>query len=80
MRWRAILMMAGGRQITATDLATETKRDFDIASKHLHVLREAGLADSRTGDDHRLVCYFIPTDYLPEPDVVDYGFCRLRLR
>ena len=78
MRWQAIQLMAGGKKISATDLATAMKRDFDIASKHLKILRESGAVDWVSGEDRRLVFYFIPSAYRPEPGVVDFGFCTLK--
>lgn len=70
--------MADGAKIRATDLAAAVKRDFDNCSKHLVILHNSGAVDWVYGEDRRMLFYFIPKQFLPEPGVVDYGFCRLR--
>ena len=71
-------LMADGTKIRATDLARMVKRDFDICSKHLTILRAAGVVDWEAGNDRRMLFYFIPAQFRPEPGTLDYGFCRLR--
>ncbi len=78
MRWQAMQLMAGGKAISATDLATAMHRDFDIASKHLKILRDSGAVGWMSGTDRRLRFYFIPRKYLLATGVVDYGFCTLK--
>ena len=77
-RWEMVWRMASGEELIATDLARELGRDFDGVSKHLRVLRDAGVVDARVGEDRRLTVFFIPAAFRPEPGVLDYGFCRLR--
>jgi hypothetical protein len=69
--------MAGGAAISATDLAAASGVNVDSAGKHLRVLRAAGAADWRAGEDTRFTHYFIPEKFRPQPGIVDYGFCRL---
>ena len=78
MRWQAMQLMAGGKAISATDLATAMQRDFDIASKHLKILRDSGAVGWMSGTDRRLRFYYIPRKYLLATGVVDYGFCTLK--
>lgn len=64
----------------ATQVAGLLKRDFDGVSKHLRVLREAGVVRSVAGEDKRLAFFAIPAVNQPEPGVLDYGTVRLDLR
>jgi predicted transcriptional regulator len=71
-------MLAGGQALSASQVASALKRDFDGVSKHLRLLRAAGVVASRPGEDQRFELYYIPAAYRPQPGVVDYGFCLLR--
>ena len=78
VRWQAVRMMANGEAVSASDVARSLGRDFDGVSKHLRVLREAGVAASKSAEhDGRLELFYIPESFRPQPGVVDYGFCRL---
>jgi len=79
VRWQAMTMMADGMAISASDLAAASGRDVDSAGKHLRVLRTSGAVDWRAGEDTRFTLYFIPEKFRPQPGVVDYGFCMLRI-
>lgn len=72
-------MLADGRAMSATEVAGVLKRDFDGISKHLRVLRSAGVVRSRPGDDQRVVVFEIPEANRPKPGVLVYGFIRLTL-
>ena len=78
VRWQAVRMMAGGAGICASDLAARTGRDVDSAGKHLRILREAGVADWRAGEDTRFTLYFIPARFRELEGVVDFGFCQFQ--
>jgi DNA-binding transcriptional ArsR family regulator len=79
VRLPIVQMMADGREMTTSDVAEALGRDFDAVSKHMRVLSNAGVADWRIGEDRRLIYYFIPAGRRPEPGVLDYGFCVIRL-
>lgn len=80
LRWMMVkLIMQRGPQ-TATDLAALLKRDFDGISKHLRVLRAGGVVQAMSGQDRRLIYFYIPKANQPEPGVLDYGKLRLDLR
>lgn len=80
LRWVMVkLIMQRGPQ-TATDLAAILKRDFDGVSKHLRVLRAGGVVQAMSGQDRRLIYFYIPKANQPEPGVLDYGKVRLDLR
>lgn len=79
LRWEMVKMLADGRAMSATEVARVLKRDFDGISKHLRVLRSAGVVRSRPGDDQRVVVFEIPEANRPEPGVLVYGFIRLTL-
>jgi DNA-binding transcriptional ArsR family regulator len=78
VRWQAVKRLAGGAALSASQVASALKRDFDGVSKHLRVLRAAGVVASRPGEDQRFELYYIPATFRPQPGVVDYGFCLLR--
>lgn len=75
-----IKMLADGRALSATDVARVLKRDFDGVSKHLRLLRRAGVVQSRRGTDRRLELFFIPEANRPEPGILVWGFVRLDIR
>jgi DNA-binding transcriptional ArsR family regulator len=80
LRWAMVkLIMQRGPQ-TATDLAALLKRDFDGISKHLRVLRAGGVVQAMSGQDRRLIYFYIPKANQPEPGVLDYGKVRLDFR
>ena len=57
------------------EIAERLRRSADLVSKHLAVLRQAGVVEIGRG---RL--YQIPPHYLPTPGerLVDFGHCLLR--
>lgn len=56
------------------------KRDFDGVSKHLRVMRTAGVVRVIQGEDRRVLFFGIPAVNQPEPGLLDYGMVRLDLR
>jgi DNA-binding transcriptional ArsR family regulator len=79
-RWKMVKMLADGRALTATDVAGVLKRDFDGVSKHLRILRAAGVVQSRRGKDRRLELFFIPQSNRPEAGILEWGMVRLDIR
>jgi len=79
VRWPVIQMLASGKAMTATEVAAALRRDFDGVSKHLRILREAGVVASKEGEDRRQILFYIPAENRPEPGILDYGFCRIRI-
>lgn len=79
LRWEMVKMLANGRAMSATEMAGILKRDFDGVSKHLRILRAAGVVRSQPGVDRRVLAFDIPEVSRPEPGVLVYGFIRLTL-
>lgn len=79
VRWAIFQLLADGRPRRAIDVATVLKRDFDGVSKHLRLMREAGVVSVLAGEDRRYVWFAIPPKYRREAGVVDYGLCAIRL-
>jgi predicted transcriptional regulator len=79
-RWGMVKMLADGRALTATDVATAMKGDFDGISKHLRILRRAGVVRSQRGQDRRVELFYIPAGNRPESGVLQWGIVRLDLR
>jgi predicted transcriptional regulator len=80
LRWAIYQMLARGEALTASQAAGRLKRDFDGVSKHLRVMRSAGVvASRRSEEDGRLELYYIPTTLRRADGVVDLGFCAIRV-
>lgn len=79
LRWSICQMLADGRAMSASQVAAVVKRDFDGVSKHLRVMRAAGVLASKRGEDRRLELYHIPQALLRADGVVDLGFCAIRV-
>lgn len=75
LRWRILAELSAGEPLMVIELAERLRRSADLISKHLAVLREAGVVEIGRG---RL--YQIPPHYLPTPGerVLDFGHCLLR--
>jgi DNA-binding transcriptional ArsR family regulator len=75
-RWKMLKELSAGEPRTIDEMAKVAGCSYDNASKHLGMLRKAGLVVQGRG---RL--YEVPKSYLPTPGqpVVDYGHCLLRL-
>lgn len=70
-------ILATGKSVTAEDVAQFTS-SAGMMRKHLRAMLKAGIVASVPDKDRRRPSYFIPKQFLPEPGVVDYGFCRLK--
>ena len=79
LRWSIYQMLADGRAMSASEVAAVVKRDFDGVSKHLRVMRAAGVLASKRGEDRRLELYYIPETIRRADGVADMGFCVIRL-
>ncbi len=79
LRWRLVLKMAAGEEITATIAARGAKLRLGSVRKNLAVLKAAGVVSSRAGLDRRSEVFFIPPERRPEPGVLDFGSCRIVL-
>ena len=78
-RWPIIRLMADGKPRTATDVAGVVGRDFDGVSKHMRLLREAGLLECRLGEDRRFLFFYMPERYRRQPGWLDFGICTVRM-
>ncbi len=72
-------MLAGGRALSASQVAAAVQRDFDGVSKHLRILRKARVLASRSAEDRRTELYFIPEANRRADGALDYGFCVVRV-
>ena len=66
--------------MSATHMAKALKRDADMVSKHLRVLRRAGVVRSQRGDDERMKLFYIAAEHRPEPGVLVWGSVRVDVR
>jgi predicted transcriptional regulator len=75
-RWKIMKELSAGEPRTIAELAAVAGCGYDNASKHLALMRRAGLVVLGRGH-----LYQIPKQYLPTPGqpVVDFGHCLLRL-
>lgn len=79
MRWSIFQLLANGNAMSASQVAAVVKRDFDGVSKHLRLMRAAGVLASKRGEDRRLELYHIPPALRRADGVVDLGFCAIRV-
>ena len=63
---------------TSQTSGTQAVADDDGVSKHLRVMRAAGVLASKRGEDRRLELYHIPESIRRVDGVVDLGFCAIR--
>ena len=75
LRWRILAELSDGAPLMVVELARRLGRSSALISKHLRVLRQAGMVVIGQAGLYR-----IPPQYLPSPGqrVVDYGPCLLR--
>ncbi len=78
-RWQMVKILADGRAMSATMVGKVLKRDFDMVSKHLRVLRRAGVVRSQRGEDRRVELFYIDATNRPEPGVLVWGSVRLTI-
>src|ERR1035437_9986518 len=78
-RWPIVRFLADGRAASVSEIAAVIGLNRDVTAKQLRVLRNAGVLESRAGDDRRQTLYQIPSARRPAPGVLDYGFCVLHL-
>src|SRR4051794_27199009 len=69
-RWRMLRALAGGETLMVSELAEIVETSFDSASKHMSVLREAGIAIQG-----RNRCYRLHPQFLVDKSqrLVDFG-------
>jgi len=79
LRWQILQMLKSGEALTASQMAAVVQRDFDGVSKHLRVMRDAGVLASQPGEDRRHTHYFLPEKFRREPGILDFGVCRVRV-
>ena len=79
LRWQMFRMLSGGTPMHAAMVAKKFDRDFDGISKHLRILRSAGLLRSRRATDRRVEQYFVPAEFRQVEGHVELGFCLLRI-
>lgn len=78
-RWQFVQLLADGRPRSASAVAERFGRDFDGVSKHLRLLRSAGVLASRRGDDRRQELFFLPSIFRVRDGELDFGFCVFRV-
>lgn len=78
-RWAVLQLLAANQPMSASAVAGAFRRQFDSVSKHLRVMRAAGVLGCETGEDRRESVYFIPAVFRATPGVIDYGVCQIRL-
>jgi DNA-binding transcriptional ArsR family regulator len=75
-RWRILREFASGDQLMVTEIAERTRQSKDVTSKHIGVLRAAGIVIQGR---NRL--YQIAPQFLADKTerLIDFGYCLLRL-
>ncbi len=75
-RWRILREVASGDQLMVSEIAERTRQSKDVTSKHIGMLRAAGIVIQGR---NRL--YQIAPQFLADKTErhVDFGYCLLRL-
>lgn len=75
-RWRILMELAKGAALPVGELARRTGRSSDKISKHMALLRKAGLVEKAY-----TTCYQLPVALRPTPGAttLDLGPCLLKL-
>ncbi len=75
LRWAMLRELAEGKPLMVVELAGRVGKPAGLVSKHLAVLRQAGLVDIK----QRL--HFLRHEFIADTDtrVLDLGYCLLRL-
>jgi DNA-binding transcriptional ArsR family regulator len=77
LRWQMVKLLRDGGAMSASQMAKLLSRDFDGVSKHLRVLRQAGVVRSQPGEDRRVEMFYIAEENRPQPGVLQWGTVRL---
>ncbi len=80
LRWEMLKLLADGSALHAAAVARHFDRDFDGISKHLRILRSAGVLKSKRSKDRRVEQYYVPNEFRQVHGQIDLGFCLFRLR
>jgi DNA-binding transcriptional ArsR family regulator len=76
VRWRILRELANGDQLMIVELAERIRQSPDLTSKHMGILRAAGVV---TQGRNRL--YQIAPQFLADKTerLIDFGYCLLRM-
>ncbi|HUB86507.1 MAG TPA: metalloregulator ArsR/SmtB family transcription factor [Verrucomicrobiae bacterium] len=75
-RWRILRALCTGEAMTVTQLADDLGISVDMSSKHLKVLKNAGLIERKR---NRLYTLTAAYQLAPGEPLLDFGHCVLRL-
>ena len=75
-RWRLLRELAKGEAMPVKELARRIGKSPDMTSKHLAILREAGMVEAKYGRIYQLVPAIMPA---PGATHLDFGHCLLKL-
>ena len=75
-RWRMLRALCAGETMSVTELAEAIGCSVDMSSKHLKVLKAAGLVLQKR---NRALRHPARTQPVPGEPLLDYGHCVLRL-
>jgi DNA-binding transcriptional ArsR family regulator len=75
-RWRILREFASGDQLMVSEIAERTRQSKDVTSKHIGILRNAGIVIQGR---NRL--YQIAPQFLADKTerLIDFGYCLLRM-
>ena len=75
-RWRMLRALCAGEAMSVTELAEAIGCSVDMSSKHLKVLKNAGLIERKR---NRLYTLTAAYQLAPGEPLLDFGHCVLRL-
>lgn len=78
VRLRLVRELMDGRPRSIVQLARPLRKDPDLISKHLLILRRAGVLVIVQGMDRRYQFFYLPEHFRPAPGVLDFGVAVIR--
>lgn len=76
LRWAILTELASGEPRMVKEIALKLKKSPTLVSKHLAVLRKAGVVEIGRAGVYQIPKYFVVA---PDQRHIDFGHCLLRL-
>jgi DNA-binding transcriptional ArsR family regulator len=75
-RWRILAELGSGEPLMVKEIAERMKCSAALVSKHIAVLKKAGLVEVGRAGMYQIPAHFVVS---PQEGHVDYGHCLIRL-
>jgi hypothetical protein len=80
IRLKLVRIMAAGRSVSATEASELIHHNVNMVIQHFRILEKSGFVSlKRSLVDARVLLYYIPPAYCPEPNLLKFDFCVINL-